>query len=277
MATRFYKGTKPLLSQPSIGGGKLGRAYVGGQLAYGKILEPTTNGLVLYLDAGNTTSYSGTGTTWTDISPADNGTFTIVNSPTYSSGDGAFFTFNGTNQYAEYDTLGDGLITTSDDTNQWAIECVFRTDITAAEYRALVTVWGGSGEQQYWFGQSGNTAGGIHWALRSGSPAASQYYHSSQILTSTSQWYHMVATVDYVNSKLNIWLNNSHVIVDDTLTVNNLQPYVAASIINIARQSQGSSYFDGDIGVVRMYDQHLISEAEIEQNYNYFKKYYTGL
>lgn len=39
MATRFYKGTKPLLSQPSIGGGKLGRVYVGGQLAYG--VEPS--------------------------------------------------------------------------------------------------------------------------------------------------------------------------------------------------------------------------------------------
>ena len=236
--------------------------------------EPTTDGLVLYLDAGNTNSYSGTGTTWTDISPADNGTFTTVNSPTYSSGDDGFFTFNGTSQYAEYDTSGTGLITTEDDTNQWAIECVFRTDITNAQYRALVTVWGNPATpsvQQYWFGQSGATAGGIHWALRSNAPVTSQFYNSSQIITSTSQWYHMVATVDYVNETLNIWLNNSHVIVDDTLDPSNLQPYAADSIINIARQASGASYFDGDIAVVRMYDQHLISEAEIEQNYNYFQ------
>jgi hypothetical protein len=35
MATKLYKGTTPLLSQPSIGGGLMGRAYIGGQLAYG--------------------------------------------------------------------------------------------------------------------------------------------------------------------------------------------------------------------------------------------------
>lgn len=241
--------------------------------AAGAAAEPTTDGLILYLDAGNTDSYPGTGTDWTDISPADNGTFGTVNSPTFTSGDDAFFSFNGTNQWVSADFTGDGLITTADTSNQWAIECVFRTDITAAQYRALVTVWGFSGAQQYWFGQSGNTAGGIHWALRETVAAgnASQFYHSSQIITSTSQWYHIVATVDYVNLKLNFWLNNSHVIVDDTLTVNDLQGYNANSVIHIGRQASGGSYFDGDIAVVRMYDQHLISEAEIEQNYNYFQ------
>lgn len=241
--------------------------------AAGAASEPSTDGLVLYLDAGDSDSYSGTGTTWSDISPADNGDFTTVNSPSYTSGDDGFFSFNGTSQYAQYDTSGTGLITTEDTDNQWAIECVFRTDITAASYRALVTVWGFSGAQQFWFGQSGNTAGGIHWALResSGAGNSSQFYHSSQIITSTSQWYHMVATVDYVDMKLNFWLNNSHVVVDDTLTVDDLQPYSGGSRINVGRQASGASYFDGDIAVVRMYDQHLISEAEIEQNYNYFQ------
>jgi hypothetical protein len=241
--------------------------------AAGAAAEPTTDGLVLYLDGGSTDSYPGTGTSWTDISPESNGTFSLTNSPTFTSGNDGFFSFNGTNQYATYDTTGTGLITTEDTNNQWAIECVFRTDVTAAQYRALVTTWGFSGGQQYWFGQSGNTAGGIHWALREsvGAGNSSQFYHSSQIITSTTQWYHMVATVDYVDMKLNFWLNNSHVIVDDTLTVDDLQPYSGTSVINVGRQNSGASYFNGDIAVVRMYDQHLISESEIEQNYNYFQ------
>ena len=230
--------------------------------------EPTTDGVVLYLDAGNADSYGGTGTAWTDLSAEAQGNFTLQNSPTYTSGDNGFFTFNGTNTYASSPVTGDGFITTADTDNQWAIECVFRTDITAAQYRALATVWGGSGTQQYWFGQSGNTAGGIHWALRetSGAGNSSQFYHSSQIITSTSEWYHMVGTVDYVNMKLNFWLNNSHVIVDDTLTVDDLQGYGGGSIVNVGRQSSGGSYFDGDIAVVRFYNQHLISEEEIDQN-----------
>jgi hypothetical protein len=52
----------------------------------------------LWIDAGQTTSYSGTGTTWSDISGnSNNGT--LNNSPTYAS-IGAI-TFNGTSQYAD--------------------------------------------------------------------------------------------------------------------------------------------------------------------------------
>lgn len=43
-----------------------------------------SEGLVLYLDAANSKSYSGTGTTWTDLSGNSNNA-TLVNGPTYSS------------------------------------------------------------------------------------------------------------------------------------------------------------------------------------------------
>jgi hypothetical protein len=53
-------------------------------------------GLVLCLDAGNTKSYSGSGTTWTDLSGnGNNGT--LVNGPTYSSGNLGSLSFDGTN------------------------------------------------------------------------------------------------------------------------------------------------------------------------------------
>ena len=50
----------------------------------------TTQNLILYLDAGQTASYPGTGTTWSDLSVQDNdSTLTGV---TYSSG---YLLFNG--------------------------------------------------------------------------------------------------------------------------------------------------------------------------------------
>jgi len=55
-----------------------------------------TNGLVLHLDAAQLRSYSGSGTTWTDLSGnGNNGTLT--NGPTFNSGNGGYFTFDGTN------------------------------------------------------------------------------------------------------------------------------------------------------------------------------------
>ena len=57
-----------------------------------------TDGLVLCLDAANTKSYSGSGTTWTDISgKSNNGTLT--NGPTFDSGNKGSFGFDGSNDY----------------------------------------------------------------------------------------------------------------------------------------------------------------------------------
>ena len=58
-----------------------------------------TDGLVLYLDAGKTSSYPGTGTTWTDLS-GNNLNGTLVNGPTYNSANQGSIVFDGTNDYA---------------------------------------------------------------------------------------------------------------------------------------------------------------------------------
>lgn len=57
-----------------------------------------TSGLALALDAGNTKSYPGSGTTWTDLS-GNGRTGTLTNGPTYSSTNGGSIVFDGTNDY----------------------------------------------------------------------------------------------------------------------------------------------------------------------------------
>lgn len=57
-----------------------------------------TNGLVLYLDAGNSKSYPGSGTVWNDLSGnGNNGT--LVNGPTYSGANKGSIVFDGANDY----------------------------------------------------------------------------------------------------------------------------------------------------------------------------------
>lgn len=63
-----------------------------------------TNGLVLYLDAANSASYSGTGTTWTDLSGfGNNGT--LVDGPTYDNSNGWSIVFDGLNDYVSTNLL----------------------------------------------------------------------------------------------------------------------------------------------------------------------------
>jgi len=60
---------------------------------------PVNSGLVLYLDASNPNSYTGTGTTWTDLSGYGND-FTLANSPTFNTGNGGYLQFDGVDDYA---------------------------------------------------------------------------------------------------------------------------------------------------------------------------------
>jgi hypothetical protein len=67
-----------------------------------------TNGLVMYLDAGNKLSYPGSGTVWPDL--GGNGsnidyTGSLVNTPIFNSSNQGSITFNGTNQYGQYGNI----------------------------------------------------------------------------------------------------------------------------------------------------------------------------
>jgi hypothetical protein len=60
----------------------------------------SNSGLVLHLDAANPTSYSGSGTTWNDLS--GNGSNVTLTSTSFSSANGGSILFNGTTSYADF-------------------------------------------------------------------------------------------------------------------------------------------------------------------------------
>jgi len=63
-----------------------------------------TNGLVLYLDAGNYLSYTSGSTTWRDLSPS-NISGSLINGPTFSSLNAGSIVFDGVNDYADCGNL----------------------------------------------------------------------------------------------------------------------------------------------------------------------------
>jgi hypothetical protein len=62
-----------------------------------------TDGLIYYVDAGNTSSYAGSGTTWNDLS-GQNRTTTLYNGPTFDSANSGSINFDGSNDYAQIAT-----------------------------------------------------------------------------------------------------------------------------------------------------------------------------
>jgi len=73
-----------------------------------------TEGLVLYLDAANTKSYPGSGTVWNDLSRSGNNG-TLINGPTFNSGNGGSIVFDGVNDSATVGTISfnSNIITTT--------------------------------------------------------------------------------------------------------------------------------------------------------------------
>ena len=61
------------------------------------------DGLVLNLDASNTLSYPGSGTTWFDLT-SNNNDGTLVNGPTFDSANGGSIVFDGINDYVSFTT-----------------------------------------------------------------------------------------------------------------------------------------------------------------------------
>ena len=57
------------------------------------------DGLVLCLDAANINSYPKSGTTWSDLAGANDGTMENMTSANYGSDNGGVLSFDGTNEY----------------------------------------------------------------------------------------------------------------------------------------------------------------------------------
>jgi hypothetical protein len=221
--------------------------YLGVDNSTGYFTDPIvvpTNGLTLYLDAGLSTSYSGSGNQWYDLSGNSN-TATLQNSPTYSSSNQGVLTFNGSNQYASISSPVNIPIGNSN----YTISVWFNANSLGAN--GLVG-WGN-------FGTS-NQAN----ALRLGGQNLINYWWGNDLAVSaslaTNTWYNVVARFDGTNRE--IWLNNVK-LGGDTPSGHNVPN---ANNFRIASTNNGE-YFNGRISNVEIYNR-AISDSEIAQIYN---------
>lgn len=211
-----------------------------------------TDGLLLFLDAANTKSYSGSGTNWVDlIANINNGT--ITNSPTFSTSNGGFFTFVAAS--SQYITCGNNSIL--DVGNNITVNCWFNSD-SISSYQVLVA----KVLSDFSLGwEMANSSGTLRMTLR---PSATQI-NLVQGSISVSTWY--MATMTFNGTTARLYLNGSQTGSTSSggpVTLNSSQA------LTIARRDPNTgvpSYFNGKIAQVSMYNRELSAE-EIMQNFN---------
>jgi hypothetical protein len=214
-----------------------------------------TDGLVVNLDAGNSSSYSGTGTTWTDISGNGNNV-TLINAPTYSSNNGGYLTFNASNQYGEgtdldldYITIEGWVYSTANGNNGYVIN---------KNYNGGVVPYSLS---------LGNTPSGVINGIAFYAPNWVQSTVGTNIMGSNT-WYQVVGTFDGITLKyyLNASLNASSSPPYNILPKND-------NVFNVGLYQNDGNYFGGNISIIRMYNRALTS-TEITTNFNADKSRY---
>lgn len=121
-----------------------------------------TDGLVLYLDAGNTKSYPGTGTAWTDLTPNSNNA-TLVNGPTFSGTNNGVITTDSTDDYITVSDSTSLQVTTGFTVGIWVkfnntIGSYYRTLIGKPAYTkyGIIVEWYGNNPLLADFISSGN-------------------------------------------------------------------------------------------------------------------------
>ena len=119
--------------------------------------SPVQEGLVLNLDAGISTSYPGSGTTWTDLSASGNNG-TLTNGPTYIGADGGSIVFDGSDDSV---LLGSTSVISGDFTVEVWFEQTSYTPSALGNQRCLVggnTFIGGADNCQFVIYDDGSIA-----------------------------------------------------------------------------------------------------------------------
>jgi hypothetical protein len=208
------------------------------------------NGLVLALDAADKNSYSGTGTSWFDLSGnSNNGTLT--NGPTFSGANQGTFVFDGTDDNVQLGNASAFLPTSAITINCWA-----KTRVVQVYKKIFVTVTVGT-----------QSITGIYFSLGPGpyiylgiiTNNGTQYV-GTYTDPSTSAFSNFCGTYDGANIRL--YLNG-------TLLATQAQTgtIINTGIGRISGYDNGAEIWDGNISTFSIYNRAL-STSEILQNYN---------
>jgi hypothetical protein len=209
-----------------------------------------TEGLVLALDAANTKSYPGSGTVWGDLSGnGNNGT--LVNGPTFDSGNNGSIVFDGVNDYASLDSL----------IQEKPFTINFYSKINSVKNQSLYTsrTTIGSGISIFLLGENEiRFDTGDTWSTGYAVPL--------------NTWINLVLLVD--NSNKTLFVNGEFVsTIAFTSSIINISPTLATIGASHINGSSLGNFLDGILSNYFIYNRALTSH-EIQQNFNATKGRY---
>jgi len=225
-----------------------------------------TDGLVLCLDAGNTKSYPGSGTTWNDLSgQGNNGT--LANSPTYNTENGGYLSFDGIDDRVQIG--GTTRYFTSYITQQITIETWIYVPSSATWSNGF---YGNILTRGYFGGSHGlfrTTTNNFvsAWFRQTGSFVAGGQVESTGIIE-RDKWTQLVAVWKAPGSALyingNLASENNTALADANATATDDFWYAG---LNTAAGGNNGNFFTGNQASCKIYNRALTA-SEVKQNFD---------
>lgn len=207
------------------------------------------SGLCLWLDAGQIRSYSGSGSTWTDLTA--NGNNGTLNGTTFDSVAGGSLIFNGSSDYVSFTSLTN--LNNSYATHEMWV--YFSNPSAATNEQVFARTNTSTGTFNI---RKDSVTKAISGSLRD---AANTGYGIGNPSEATSVWVH--AAITYDGTTWILYLNTSNVASTSISSSINTGGTLS---INLGRNTNGQAYFNGQLAIVRAYNRAL-SSTEISQNF----------
>jgi hypothetical protein len=217
-------------------------------MAYHHNPRVVTNGLVLYMDAGNPKSYSGSGTVWNDLSVNRNNA-NLINGTGYSSNNNGYLVFDGVNDNVR--TLNNTGISSSNSRSMcvW----VYPTELTSGLFYSVAKIGSANFASLFELMLIENFITGHFWG--NGQAVLTD---SNKILL--NNFTYVVMTLD--GNTISIYVDGN-LKSQSTFTLSTTN-----SVLTLGQLTFGSHRnFRGNVPSIKLYNRAL-SNTEILQNYN---------
>lgn len=219
-----------------------------------------TSGLILCLDAANSKSYPGSGTTWADLSGNLNDA-TITGSPTITT-DGV--TITGLTQYASLN-----FTTFSQYTTSYTLAIWFKLDTvpTSGTAQALISIGSDAGDQSILITNNYATYSGsrIIWVSYRNGQAQPDVF-SSTTTHGTTNYVYVASVRDHSTPSLSGYLNGT--LLGSTSFVSGAANYAGTNqAAYLGKRQSNTQPLLGKIANATIYNRAL-SAAEVAQNFN---------
>jgi hypothetical protein len=210
-----------------------------------------TSGLVLCLDAANRKSYSGTGTTWTDLSGNGNNMAASTTISLATFGNSIAFNFDAVGKFFNGTCINN--IATNVTLEAWIYPAA--SELSVGDRGTVMLLTGTNGLYMSW--NKSNQKMSNYWY---GHPT--EGYHENASASNRSVWNHWCSVWNNTDAKLYQYTNGTKASTDAS-TVGNA---AAGTNLIIGRESDDRQ-FAGGIAIIRIYNIPLTS-TQVLQNYN---------